>query len=364
MKKTEWKQIGRDYFSLTRSERNGMLVLCTVLMISVLLNILADRIDFKKPADQGEFLALMDRLEATGKEVNPSVKKLFRFDPNTITMTGLDSLAIPEQIGRNLIRYREKGGVIRKAGDLRKLYGMTDSLYASLAPYIKLRVKPYERKSSENELHKVEYFEFDPNRVTEEELKKLGFTSFQTRNLAEFRKKGGKFRQKSDLLKIYGIDSLFFRTIREWIIMPEAEISKPEMTGIQQIELNLADSASLTALQGIGPAFARRIIRFRDRLGGFSNAGQLLEVYGITEERFHQLAARVRVDPSRITRINLNFADFTALAAHPYITGVQARQIIERRSASGPYSRKETLVEAGIFDEKTFRKLEPYLRCE
>jgi DNA uptake protein ComE-like DNA-binding protein len=364
MKKSEWKQLGRDYFSLTRSERNGMLVLCSVLLISVVLNILADRIDLKKPVDPQKFLTLMNQLQEIGTVENTHDKKLFLFDPNTVSKTELDSLAIPEQIKRNLIRYREKGGVLKKTGDLRKLYGMTDSLYSALLPFIKVNVKSPERKSAEKEVHKVDYFEFDPNKVTEEQLKQLGFTSFQVRNLTEFRKKGGKFRRENDLLKIYGIDSLFFETISKWIFIPEVVVSRPDRQPVQQIELNLADSASLTLLQGIGPAFARRIIRFRDRLGGFCTADQLLEVYGMTEERFRQLTALVHVDPSRITRIDLNFADYPALAAHPYITGIQARKIIEWRSAKGPYTRKEALQEAGIFDEKTFRKLEPYLRCE
>src|SRR5437660_80245 len=35
------------------------------------------------------------------------------------------------------------------------------------------------------------------------------------------------------------------------------------------IELNTADSAKLTELKGIGPSFARRIVNYRNRLGGF-----------------------------------------------------------------------------------------------
>jgi DNA uptake protein ComE-like DNA-binding protein len=166
------------------------------------------------------------------------------------------------------------------------------------------------------------------------------------------------------MLKIYGIDSVFFMKIREWLVIRDEESTVPEKQEILRIELNLADSAGLTSLRGIGPAFARRIIQFRNMLGGFYSVMQLQEVYGMTEDRFRQMSASVNADPSLITFISLNFADYSTLSRHPYISGAQARKIIEWRSANGPFHRKEILLEAGILDDLTFHKIEPYLKCE
>src|SRR3569833_3197280 len=55
------------------------------------------------------------------------------------------------------------------------------------------------------------------------------------------------------------------------------------------IELNSADSAKLTELKGIGPSFARRIINYRNRLGGFINKEQLKEVYGMDDDRYAEM---------------------------------------------------------------------------
>ena len=58
------------------------------------------------------------------------------FDPNTADSTTLVHLGLRPWMARSLIHYREKGGYFRQKSDFRKLYGMTDSLYATLEPYI------------------------------------------------------------------------------------------------------------------------------------------------------------------------------------------------------------------------------------
>ncbi|MCQ2346305.1 MAG: helix-hairpin-helix domain-containing protein [Paludibacteraceae bacterium] len=58
------------------------------------------------------------------------------FDPNTAdSMTLLQVGLRPWQI-RNMLKYRAKNGRWRKKEDLKRLYGMNDSLYAMLEPYI------------------------------------------------------------------------------------------------------------------------------------------------------------------------------------------------------------------------------------
>ena len=60
------------------------------------------------------------------------------FDPNTADSATLVGLGLAPWQARNMLRYRAKGGVYRRADDLRKLYGMTDSMYAALMPYIQI----------------------------------------------------------------------------------------------------------------------------------------------------------------------------------------------------------------------------------
>ena len=58
------------------------------------------------------------------------------FDPNTADSSTLVHLGLKPWQAKNMLKYRAKGGRYRKAEDLKKLYGMTDSMYQALTPYI------------------------------------------------------------------------------------------------------------------------------------------------------------------------------------------------------------------------------------
>ena len=406
-----FRQMARDYFTLTRSERNGMLLLGGLLLVSLLLNIVAGKRGFPARKIPGEARALLEQIPLP-QENGPAVGRLFAFDPNTISPEALDSLALPRQIRQNLLRYRSRGGKLRQPKDFGRLYGMNDSLMALLLPFIEIpgapapargtpfastRAAPYalprsarnspagfpsgdpsptpsrgsttgaygpDRTHSSGERQR-ELFPFDPSTVTEEELKKLGFSDYQRRNLLGFRAHGGKFRKKEDLRKIYGIDSAFYQELERWIVVgsPVTEQLPLQSPPSTPMELNLADSALLTTLPGIGPVFAGRIIRYRTKLGGFASLDQLREVYGMTEERFLLLIPWLTADPELITPLRINFADTRTLANHPYVGRTLSRAIPDFRSAHGPFLSPAQLLENSMVDSLAFLKLVPYLSC-
>jgi competence protein ComEA len=76
------------------------------------------------------------------------------------------------------------------------------------------------------------------------------------------------------------------------------------------VEVNSADSAGLTKIYGIGPAFASRIIKYRNRLGGFYSKEQLKEVYGLDAEKYAEVREQVRIDPAKVKKVNVNTAQF------------------------------------------------------
>ena len=98
-----------------------------------------------------------------------------------------------------------------------------------------------------------------------------------------------------------------------------------------RVELNTADTLLLTELRGIGPAFARRIVSYRQRLGGFYRPEQLLEVYGFTDELYGKIAPNVWADASLIVPLAVNELGIAQLKRHPYVTYYEAKAIYERR---------------------------------
>src|SRR5690606_38365709 len=73
-----------------------------------------------------------------GKEALPATPVYFSFDPNTLLADGWQKLGLSERQIRNIINYRQRGGVFRKKGDLEKMYTLTESDYLRLEPYIQI----------------------------------------------------------------------------------------------------------------------------------------------------------------------------------------------------------------------------------
>jgi len=127
------------------------------------------------------------------------------------------------------------------------------------------------------------------------------------------------------------------------------------------IELNSADSAKLTELKGIGPSFARRIVNYRNRLGGFINKDQLKEVYGMDDNRYAEMQAQVSVDPSHIQKIQINQVDFDRLKHFPYLTFKQMNAIVQFREQHGDYTSISDMRNIAILNDEILRKIGPYI---
>jgi len=127
------------------------------------------------------------------------------------------------------------------------------------------------------------------------------------------------------------------------------------------IELNTADSAQLTALHGIGPSYALRIIRYRDRLGGFCRKEQLREVFGLDSSTYAGLQAQVRVDAAHIKKIPINSVTFEGLSRFPYFSYKQMNAIIQFREQHGDYESISDMKNIAILNPGTLTKIQPYI---
>ncbi|GAA4096736.1 helix-hairpin-helix domain-containing protein [Mucilaginibacter panaciglaebae] len=214
---------------------------------------------------------------------------------------------------------------------------------------------------SDTKIAKPVLYVFNPNNLPAQQWKQLGFSDKQIAIIKNYETRGGHFNSKEDVKKMYSITAADYQRIEPYIKIPDEGYISNKLAAGETIELNSADSAKLTRIHGIGPAFAQRIIEYRKRLGGFLNKEQLREVYGIDAEKYHDIQNQVTINPLIITKININRVDFEGLRKFPYLTNKQTNAVIQYRAQHGNYHSINDMKQIAILDEVILRKIEPYL---
>jgi competence ComEA-like helix-hairpin-helix protein len=228
-----------------------------------------------------------------------------------------------------------------------------------------------QKAEAKEEKSTVAYFNFDPNSATEAAFRSLGFSEKLATRIINYRTKGGKFRIKSDMMKLYGMDSILYRKIIPYILLPE-QFDKPTFEKKefaerkpkekpQKFNLNEADTIQLEKIYGIGPALAKRIVKYRDKLGGFVSQDQLKEVYGLDTAVVKKIEeATYLPDPPAVKKISLNTADEKILAVHPYFGRKIASAIVAYRFQHGNFKSVDDLSRIPLIDKNNLGKLFPY----
>ncbi len=236
----------------------------------------------------------------------------------------------------------------------------------------------FNRPDKEIAAIKLNPFIFDPNNMTEEQWFRLGLNAKQVRNLQNFIAHGGKFRKKEDFKRIYTISENEYEILEPYIQIAVQEQNKEKddamnrvtyekpvsekPKSVKQISINLADSVQLLAVPGIGPAFARRIMKYRELLGGFHSPAQLLEVYGLDPERYNQVVEYFIFDASLLRFIEVNTAEVKELTAHPYIDFYLAKSIVDQRIKKGNLMSDIDLYDIPMMHDSLFQKVIPYFK--
>jgi DNA uptake protein ComE-like DNA-binding protein len=113
-------------------------------------------------------------------------------------------------------------------------------------------------------------------------------------------------------------------------------------------------------LPGIGSRLSSRIVRYRDRLGGFYELDQLKEVYGLNDSMVKKLSSLIYHDDVGVKKININAVSYEELSRHPYIGYSKARLIVAFRKSNGNIKNRDDLLQAALFDPVGIEKILPY----
>lgn len=244
-----------------------------------------------------------------------------------------------------------------------------DSILSAREKHSSYTTYPYQQKEAFDR-KKLTPFPFDPNTLSFLDWKRLGFTEKQAQQIINYRIKGGYFYEKTDLKKIYSITEEDYQILEPYIrITPaqkqETKERKKETHTSFKLDLNRADSIELQKIYGIGQKTASRIIKYREKLGGFISINQLKEVYSIDSSRFLQISPYLYVNNEyNIKKININKATVKELVNHPYIDYYLATSIVNYRQRNGNYTDIKDIKKAVHFYDELYQKIAPYLSVE
>ena len=374
----------KDYFSFSKSEQRGLITLLLIIILIFTVRWAFSRFYTPDPVDISEFEQEIVAFEKSLVEMEPKKKKyvssspdnevydtlsLFTFDPNTCSKSDFIILGLTERQAQVIENYRSKGGRFYNADDFRKIYSIPQWQADLLCPFINVENQPKTKTDFDlkQEEPVFEPTDFNPNTASKEELLSLGLSKRISSTLISYREKVDSFAVKSDLLKVYGMDSLLYQQLFAYIDLPEKQVLEeaPQDSIVSPkvfvpISLNTADTALLKTLSGIGDVFALRIVKYREKLGGYIDVRQLLEVYGMQDTRYQKIKDKVVIDTPP-TKMNLNFASLKELQNHPYLNFEYARAIVKHRNKRGAFSSVDDLLTKDLLDENTFERVKPYL---
>lgn len=246
-------------------------------------------------------------------------------------------------------------------------------------------------KMTSNSVELAEPFPFDPNTIERSEWLALGLSERQVDGIERYVTKGGEFRSKKDVERMYTISPEMYARLEPYILLPDSfvravrpqnekkqwqQYTKDSATyenkdpyvrkTLNRVEVNTADSIALVALPGIGPSFAKGIIKYRNMLGGFHSLEQLEEVYVLRDkpDAIARMKELLTLDPSAVHYIPINSCTVEQLAEHPYARWKIAKPLIAYRTQHGPFARIEDIQKCVMVTDSVYARLAPYLTLE
>ena len=238
----------------------------------------------------------------------------------------------------------------------------------------------YQRPSySSDRQRPVERFAFDPNTADSTQLLRLGLQPWLVRNIYRYREAGGVFHKPQDFARLYGLTlkqyqqlEPYIRIAKEYNMMARDYVSdekpaapqhdslvRPQKLSPQEhVAVNQADTTLLQRVPGIGPYYARRIVNYRQRLGGYYRTEQLLEIEGLPESALSYFSI---ADDAVVRKLNVNRLSLNELRQHPYIGFYRAKQIVDFRRIHGRISSLSELSLSKDFTPEVIERLEHYV---
>jgi hypothetical protein len=233
--------------------------------------------------------------------------------------------------------------------------------------------KNYSNNSYTSKNYTLTPFNFDPNTLNEEGWNKLGLPEKTIKTILNYLGKGGKFKSPEDIRKIWGLKKDDADILIPYItIVAKPADSKFNNNFINKnyskpsasiIDINTASVDDFKRLPAVGNV-AYKIVKFREKLGGFISINQVKETFGLTDSVYQAMLPYLSLTSTSIQKININTASDFDLGQHPYISSDIAKAIAIYRKQHGNFDKIEDVRKIVFINQAMYQKIAPYITVE
>ncbi len=291
------KNILNDYFSFSKKEFRGiiiLLILIVILYTAPLLYHPKNLLFTTNPKLEKQINDLFREDSTTDDSFSNNKKnivvEMFPFDPNVIDSLGWKRLGIADRTIHTILNYRNKGGWFKDSGNIRKIWSIKKEDADRLIPFMTI-----------------------------------------------------KEREK----KVYP--------------KPEWLKKKDIVATLASIDINTTEADNLNTIPGLKYPLPYKIISYREKLGGFLNIEQLKEVQGMDDTIYLAIKKYLITTAIILKKVNINTATDDDLSQHPYISRSIAKAIFIYRMQHGNYKQVEDIKKIIFIKENIYKKIAPYL---
>ena len=345
----------------SNSDRRALLLLEWILLLVVLVFALYSWRDSSggpssssEAADSARLLpASSDRKYIYAKE--EELVESFTFDPNTADSTTLLRLGLAPWQVKAIYNYRAKHGRYHEPSDFKRLPGMTNEMWERLEPYIRIdRRFQYVEPEPRRQLARTEHVAAPSNAVAETSSHREGLADSVAETPSH--REGFADSMAGTQKREAGARNALPSSVSGGVARDTALYPVKFAPGTV-VDLNEADTTMLKRVPGIASYRARKIVEYRQKLGGFRNKEQVMEACQLPDEVLELLTVR----PAPLVRLDVNHLSLNQLMKHPYLSFYQAKAIVEYRNKYGPLTGVQDLQNLKDFTPEGIEILRDYL---
>jgi len=245
---------------------------------------------------------------------------------------------------------------------------------SSFSSDVEMQAKIDILKKKASQKDSIKIYPFNPNFITDYKGYTLGLSIEEIDRLHAFRSKNQYVNSPEEFQQVTQVSDSLLNSIALYFKFPEwtkkekqysvksDQKPKPNQREVKLKDINTATAEDLKSIYGIGEKLSARIIKFRDRLGGFIVDEQLNDVYGLEKEVVQRVFERFKIiNPPQIEKININTASVEMLTKLIYLQKDVAINIVRYRDSQGSIKSFEELSKIDNFPAEKIENIALYL---